>query len=61
MTLTKTHKIAITAGAGVVGGLLGVVLTQHGTQRERVLTAILSATAGIGVAQTAINIATMEG
>lgn len=58
MTLTKTQKIVATVGGGVVGGVLGFVLTQHGTSRERVLTAILSATAGVGLVQTGINLAT---
>lgn len=61
MTLNKTQRIAITVGAGAVGALMGVVLTQHGTRRERVLTAVLAGTAGVGLAQTAMNLASMEG
>lgn len=61
MTLTKTHKVLITVGGGAVGGILGFVLTNasRSTPRERVLTTILTATAGVGVAQTAINLTEM--
>jgi hypothetical protein len=60
VTITKTQRVVVTVAGGVIGSLLGYVLTQHGTVREKALTTILSGTAGIGVAQTALNIASME-
>ena len=60
MRLTRNTRIGVTVAAGALGVVAGALLTQHGTRRERVLTAALAGTAGVGLATTILNLASLE-